>query len=161
MGLPHHTSLPIDRVLRRCSISYQAHERKESIYLRPKYGTSAQLLYALASIHDPVENQRLKNDSPPVHMDIRPSSISVTRDGNYLLSVFSPNKFICQPSVEPISAHDYILFHYGPAEDIKENAQQAIYTAPEWFLTGEYTAASDIWSLGHYSTNFVPSSRCS
>lgn len=108
----------------------------------------AQLLYSLASIHDPVENQRLKNDSPPVHMDIRPSSISVTRDGNYLLSVFSPNKFICQPSVEPISAHDYILFHYGPAEDIKENAQQAIYTAPEWFLTGEYTAASDIWSLG-------------
>ncbi|ESU45405.1 Ankyrin repeat protein [Giardia duodenalis] len=108
----------------------------------------AQLLYALASIHDPIENQRLKNDSPPVHMDIRPSSICVTRDGNYLLSVFSPNKFLCQPSTEPVSSYDYMLLNPKPSEDGQHEPQQAIYTAPEWFLTGEYTAASDIWSLG-------------
>lgn len=107
-----------------------------------------QILYALASIHDPIENQRLKNDSPPVHMDIRPSSICVTKDGNYLLSVFSPNKFICQPSTEPISAYNCMLFNHNPQGSVKNEPQQAIYTAPEWFLTGEYTAASDIWSLG-------------
>lgn len=125
-----------------------ARKKGESISEAKIWYIFAQILYALASIHDPTENQRLKNDSPPVHMDIRPSSIYMSMDGNYLLSVFSPNKFICQPSVEAVSAYKYMSLNYTPQGDAINEAYHAVYTAPEWFLTGEYTAASDIWSIG-------------
>ncbi|TNJ30637.1 Kinase, NEK [Giardia muris] len=108
---------------------------------------ATQICYALAYLHDPAQKQ-VNGGTPFLHMDIKPDTVYITEDDDYLLSIFSPTRYAEMPAVGDVCGRlrrfDTRTAHY-PCENCDKCAY---YTAPEWFASNTYTAASDMWAIG-------------
>lgn len=108
---------------------------------------ATQVCYALAYLHDPAQKQ-VNGGTPFLHMDIKPDTVYITEGDDYLLSIFSPTRFAEMPAIGDVCGRlrrfDTRTTHH-PCENCDKCAY---YTAPEWFSSDKYTAASDMWAIG-------------